>query len=186
MRRIRGARYGALACACAREGMDARRGSQDLHVTYLFSRCHTLSTVEHVSRGITFYMDLGTAFVITPFYPRPAVATADASPGTLSRLSIATPCALLSCASIGATPVKLVVHFRSMRASGGIPGVSSGGTHTSSHTASNPPAIIVVRHQSVKWGFEIRTAGNATSDDASHRYALIEKPGLLLGLDLDA
>ena len=138
VRRIRGARHGTLACARAREGMDARRGSQDLHVTYLFFSL-SRPTVEHVSRGIHGPRD---CICNHTFYPRPAAAIADASPGTLSKLSIATPCTLLSCASIGATPVKLVVHFRSMRASGGIPGVSSGGTHTSSHTASNPPAVV--------------------------------------------
>ena len=35
-------------------------------------------------------------------------------------------------------------------------------------------------------GVCIRTAGDATSDDACHRYARIEKLGLLLGLDFDA
>ena len=59
--------------------------------------------------------------------------------------------------------------------------------HTHKQPYSIEPARYYCCSTSVSQrGFEIRTAGNATSDDASHRYALIEKPGLLLGLDLDA
>jgi len=96
-----------------------------------------------------------------------------------------------------------------MRGSGGIPGVSSGGSQTSNQTASNPPAICVfvrlfvseegwyVSKMGIKKRYHKRqkgereeeetlTAGNATTDNASHRYARIEKFGLLLWLYLDA
>lgn len=66
-------------------------------------------------------------------------------------LSRVTPRALLSCARRGATPGKLVQR-RSMRGSGGSPGVSSGGSQTSNHTASNPPAGCSTLHQEKKKG----------------------------------
>ena len=91
-----------------------------------------------------------TLIFFYPSQPLPAAATADARPGTASKLSIATPWALLSCASIGATPGNFVVQSRSTRGSGGIPGVSSGGTHTSSHTASYPPAVRNVSQRAIK------------------------------------
>lgn len=69
-------------------------------------------------------------------------------------LSSVTPRALLSCASRGATPGKLVQR-RSMRGSGGIPGVSSGGSQTSNHTASNPPAIFFISERvRIKKGYQ--------------------------------
>lgn len=81
-----------------------------------------------------------------------------------------------------------------MRGSGGIPGVSSGGSQTSNHTASNPPAIFFFSKVGIKKkikrrereGGALLTAGNATADNAGHRYARIEKFGLLLWFDVDA
>jgi hypothetical protein len=120
------------------------------------------------------------------------VFTTAASPGTSSSLSSVTPCALLSCASRGATPGK-PIQSRSTRGSGGSPGVSSGGSQTSNQTASNPPAIFrgrvemdrvtVKEDQGIR---RTRTAGDATTDDARHRYARIEQFGLLLRLDFNA
>jgi hypothetical protein len=111
---------------------------------------------------------------------------AASSPGTFSSLSSAIPCALLSCASRGATPGKAVQN-RSMRASGWIPGVSSGGSQTSNHTASKPPAVVRVKGwiNDQKRRVRVRTARYTATDDARHRHARIEQLGLLLGLDFN-
>jgi len=74
--------------------------------------------------------------------------------------------------------------------------VSSGGSQTSNHTASNPPAVVVGKgniriRKGIKVGLKkrrkrrTRTAGYATADNAGHRHARIEQFGLLLWLDFD-
>ena len=66
MRRIRAARPGTLARARTREGMDTRRRSEDMHVTLSIRLIYHPNRRTSCIRRYHFYMDLGTAFVITP------------------------------------------------------------------------------------------------------------------------
>ena len=72
--------------------------------------------------------------------------------------------------------------------------MSSGGSQTSNHTASNPPAFFGGRKVVGETGSRrvnkgrrrIRTAGDAAANNARHRDARIEQLSLLLRLDFNA
>lgn len=67
--------------------------------------------------------------------------------------------------------------------------MSSGGSQTSNHTASNPPASVTyqtgVQGRSKEDEYS-RTARNAAADNTGHCYTCIEKFRLLLRFDFNA
>jgi hypothetical protein len=83
----------------------------------------------------------------------------------------------------GVGGVPMLVQSRSMRGSGGSPGVSSGSSQTSNHAVSNLPTSVVYRRSKRRPGS--RTARNAAADNTGRCYTCIEKFGLLLRLDFN-